>query len=260
MKNFFIQLLAEDAVETSVDDAQDTGDVFPDAGDQEETPDKGQEFENLINGEYKEQYHAHTEKMVQGRLHKLRSRVDATDPIIEVLSTRYGLSSTDPAAILKAVNEDRSYLREQADQNGVTEDVQSKLNELKAVKARNEVDEQRAILSRGIEEAKAQFPDFDLDTEMENPDFIRAMQSGSTVAKAYQFAHFDELIGGAMKRTADVIKEKTINDIKARGLRPQENGSSHASAQSSINIKELSLDKINELIERAEGGEEITLR
>lgn len=52
------------------------------------------------------------------------------------------------------------------------------------------------------------------------------LRSGVDARTAYEVVHKDEIIGGAMQYTAQRVQEKVVNDIRARGMRPPENGGS----------------------------------
>ena len=77
---------------------------------------------------------------------------------------------------------------------------------------------------------------------------------------AYEFVHRDELIGGAMKYTADKIREMTLKDIQQRGLRPGENGlSGLAAGTTRPDPSRWTDDEIDRVVTRAKNGERIIL-
>jgi len=264
MNYFNYQLFAEESGEATADAAQEqvgeetSVDAIP---EQETTPDRAAEFEALINGDYADEYHSRMEAAVQGRVKNLKSQLAAYDEMSSALSQRYGVGSNNPAELLKAINEDRAYIREQAEENGVSEEVQSQLNELKAINARREADEIAAKVEADIERTKALFPDFDIDVERANPIFMQHIKNGNDIESAYKLAHWDNIVGGAIEKTAQVIHEKTVNNIASRAARPTENGAtSHAPAASTVNPGALSLDQIEDYIARARRGESITFK
>lgn len=73
---------------------------------------------------------------------------------------------------------------------------------------------------------KAQFPDFDLGKELQNPAFVRmtAPGTGISVEDAYFALHRSRLQNDAMEQTARKTAQLIANDIRAARRRPDENG------------------------------------
>ena len=262
---FFADEAAGDAGVAAADAGQQTGEgTGPAAGDGGSV-DRDAEFAKLIQGDYAEAYHKQVEGIVQKRLHNSKARLADQDRVLSKLSSRYGVDAGDTNALLQAIDADKAYLREQADENGVTEDVQAQLNELKALRERkareDNFNQLREKLGASVEETQAVYPSFDLAEEMQDQRFMQFVSNGLSIKDAYEIIHKDEIIGGAMQYTADKVKEKVVNDIRARGLRPSENGAAaQSSARRTADIGSLGRDGIDKIIERAKRGEKITFR
>lgn len=83
---------------------------------------------------------------------------------------------------------------------------------------------------------KAVYPTFDLKTELMNPDFKAMLKSGIPVKHAYQTVHMDEIMNGAVQYAAKTTEQRVVDNIKARGSRPAENGVGNA--QTGVIVKD----------------------
>ena len=125
---------------------------------------------------------------------------------------------------------------------------------------KQENDEKVNRLMEEAENLKEIYPDFDFETEMDNEELIRLLDVNVPLRTAYEIIHHDEIMEGAMRYTAQVIRAKTVNDIKSRGLRPAENGtSSVASATYKQNVADFTDKDIEEIYKRVGRGEKIAL-
>lgn len=229
----------------SPDAGESSGAVIPDAGGTEDT---------------RTYTSAEVEGIVTKRLKSTKAKLGAYDDMARKLASRYGVDANDMQALSDAIDGDTAWLREQADENGVTEEIQLQLNELRSKRAQEDFEATKARMRESVEATQAIYPDFDLRTEMNNPRFMQFIQNGLDVRDAYEIIHKDEIIGGAMQYTAEQIRAKTIAGIQARGMRPSENGlSSQATASAHIDVNKLSTAQMDELEARARRGERIVL-
>lgn len=118
---------------------------------------------------------------------------------------------------------------------------------------RQEFEQKFAAWTQEAEQLKGKFPELDLATEFDNPEFVRMLDHGISVGTAYQAVHFDDLMGGALQHTAATTERKVLDSIRARGARPAENGASGSSGarEKPIDVTKLTKQQRNELIERA---------
>ena len=107
-----------------------------------------------------------------------------------------------------------------------------------------------------IEKQRVEFlrknPDFDIRSEMENPDFVNYVwKMGLSVEDAYFLAHRDEIIEQAVKNA--------IGKMSARRNRITENGAGKISpAVVKKNPKDLSDKEVDSIIDRVRNGEKIS--
>ena len=110
------------------------------------------------------------------------------------------------------------------------------------------------------EELKDTYPDFDLNTEIAHEDFAGLLRSGINVKTAYEVAHHDEIMQGAMQVTAQKVKEKVVNDIRANGSRPRESAAgNNPGSVVKQDPNKWSREDIREVMRRVERGEKIRL-
>jgi hypothetical protein len=206
------------------------------------TPEERQStFEAMIKGEYKDEFSRRTQQIIDQRFaqtKQMEEREAALKPVLDMLATKYGVDVTDAKALAAAIEQDDTYYEDEAMQKGLTvkqlkefkrlERENAEFNRAKAERER-QANAQRIYgeWQQQAEDAKRYYGDFDLRNEINGPQgqrFMRLLQSGVDVRTAYEVVHKDEIIGGAMRKTAQAVAEKTVNDIRARGMRPPENG------------------------------------
>ena len=238
----------------------------------EAPPDLNAEFEKLIKGQYKEQYDARMQDTIQRRLKSSKETVDkynALAPTLEILGKKYGVDAADIEALNKAIMDDDSYFEEEAVDRGIS------VKELKAIRQmeRENADLKRQMQERQTkenadklyarwlqeeQEAKKVYPSFDMQKEMQNPEFVNLLRSNVNARTAYEVLHKDEIISGAMQFTAKTVEQKIAKKIAAQGARPAENGMSSGSpAVVKSDVSQLSKADREEIRRRVARGEKI---
>lgn len=209
--------------------------------------DRAAAFDGLIKGEYKAEFDARVQKILSNRfrdvnaLKEKAAQLDSYAPMMDALASKYGVSGSDPQAIMKAIEEDNSFYEDEAMERGLTVEQLKHMKRIerenadfrRAMEEQKRMNAQREVFSRWDSESAECtqiYPNFNFDTEAQNPEtgrrFMELLGAGISVKDAYELIHKDDIIGGAMQYTAQRIHEKTVNDIRARGLRPAENGTS----------------------------------
>ena len=237
----------------------------------EEKEDLDADFEALIKGKYKAQYDARFQQGINAR-HKdymqNKQQLESLNPMLDMLKEKYGVS--DVKDLQKAIMDDDSYYEEEAMERGLTVEQLKYMKQMerenKAYKAREQESIQEQMQREKIEgwlRQEAQFkqkaPDFSLREELANPEFERLLAAGVNVETAFNVIHQDEIMSGAMNYTAKKAVEKTVNDIKARGMRPSENGlGTTAAEQKRKTVGEMTGEEILEMANKAKKGEKIS--
>lgn len=237
-------------------------------------PDRNAEFENLIKGEYKNEYDARVQDTIQKRLKSTKETVEkyeALAPTLELLAKKYGIKdASDIEALNKAIEEDDAYYEEEALEKGISVEQLKEIRkmekenaELKKFRKEQEAQENASKLYSAwltqAEQAKSVYPEFDLQAEMQNPRFLDLLKANVDVRTAYEVLHMGEIIPSAMHFTAKTVEQKLANKIVANGARPSENGNSAQSAsRTKSDVSQLSNADMDEVIRRARRGERIT--
>ena len=235
--------------------------------------DRNAEFENLIKGDYKDLFNARVQNIVQNRLKESKAaeeQLKGLQPILDILSQKYGVDATDHKALSKAVEADDSYWEEEASSTGMSVEQVKELHRMRTENERYRRMEKEAQQQRGIqqiqakwnqetEETKQYYPGFDFSTEIQNEDFSKLLKAGIPVKTAYEVVHKDELVKQAMIHTASEVKQKVVNDIQANGRRPAENGiSSQSAVVTKKDVNSLTKRDREEIERRVSRGERIT--
>ena len=237
----------------------------------EEKEDLDADFEALIKGKYKAQYDARFQQGINAR-HKdymqNKQQLESLNPMLDMLKEKYGVS--DVGELQKAIMDDDSYYEQEAMDRGMTVEQLKYMKQMerenKAYKAREQESIQEQMQREKIEgwlRQEAQFkqkaPDFSLREELANPEFERLLAAGVNVETAFNVTHQDEIMSGAMNYTAKKAVEKTVNDIKARGMRPSENGlGTTATEPKRKTVGEMTGEEILEMANKAKKGEKIS--
>lgn len=281
MSRINLQLFAEQAEYQPATGTADTG--MPDgaAGDPvaPEGGDQPLSFDELIasNPEYKKALGSHVQDAIAKRFRNqqdLQSQLDSINPILGLLSERYGVAlnrdgSVNIAELNEKILDDDSAYEEEAFKRGMTVADLKHMKQLeyqnanlnRAAEARRRDDETRAaydaLLEQG-EELKAIYPDFDLGVEMQNPDFGRLVAVDVPVKDAYELIHKDEILAGGMQYAVQETQRKISNSIRS-GFRPAENGTGGQSAADPgrVNVSKLTLKDFADIKARAEAGERL---
>ena len=235
-------------------------------------PDRNAEFEKLIKGEYKEQFDARVQNILQKRLKGSNDTVEkynALAPTLEMMAKKYGVDANDIEALTKAIEEDDSYYEQEAMEKGMSvqqlKEVKKMERENAQLKAQMEEAQRQengkklyAAWMQQADEAKKVYPSFDLRAEMENPKFVDLLRSNIDVRTAYEVLHKDEIIPAAMQFTAQTVESKLAKKIASNGARPSENGmSSQSAAVVKSDVSQLSKADRAEIIRRVQRGEKI---
>lgn len=280
---------------TSVDAAQNTGDYssvkFGVQTDEGETDDatvdaepegvtttsntleeRRKAYNDLINSdEYKEFYTEDTQKMINRRFKEtknLEKQVAEFKPLLDILTQMYGVS--DVEGVKRAIENDNSIWESRAFESGMDVEQYKKIQRLEREnKALHDaqmnflehqrVDNQVNAWLNEAEELKSEYPDFDFDTELQDPEFARMLQSGVPVRHAYEVKHMDEIKNSIVQYSTRQTAKAVTDNIRAKGSRPLENGTS---AQGAFTVKsdvtKLTKADREEIARRVARGEHIS--
>lgn len=248
-------------------------------------------YRELMDGEYKDLYQEDTQGLINRRFKEtkdLRETNTKQKAVLDILAQRYGIADGDVTKIQEAIEKDDDMWSEMAAEAGFEDvakyrDYVKLQNETKALRAaeaeRREAEEraQRAVQQQRFvaektakwnaeaEALKAQYPEFDISREHTNKEFMSALtfydraQVQNPVERAYKATHHDEIVSGAVEKARAQTEKNVVDNIRAKGKRPIENGvQNNSSFKAGIDWGNLSKSQRAELLRRAERGEIIT--
>lgn len=223
----------------------ETGDELADAG-QNSTVDCDDEFSQLINGKFKEQFSKKTQAIIDKRFKQtkeLEAYKSKISPVVDKLMQKYGLEAGQEDMLSDAVGELFEEKKPEAPRASKQEQFKSKIGGW----------------IKESEELKQLVPDFDLRGELRDSKlFSQLLLSGVPLKTAYETVHRDEFLSGAMQYTASAVRQQMVQSIEAKGRRPIENGISAESAVvTAVDVNSLTSQDILKILKQVENGARI---
>ena len=261
------------------EEAQQQGEVAQKESAQQAAVDPDKAFEQLIKGEYKDAFAKRTQRIIDDRFKQtkgLEAQVQQMEPMLQMLAERYGIEDTkDLKAIMKAMEDDDGYYEEEAMRRDMSvaqlkqmKQMERENAQFKRAQAEQERQQNADRIYQGwlqqSEQVKQAYGNFDLRSEIGNPEtgerFMGLLRSGVDVKTAYEVIHKDDIIGGAMAYTAQQTEKRVTDSIRARGMRPTENGSSGnaAAVVRKADVNTLTRKDRDEIARRVMRGEKIS--
>ena len=193
-------------------------------------------------------------KKVEAQRDALQAENEQFSPLLDALKARYG--TDEPEELLRCISQPE----QPADEARHTD-----TDNAGDVQPAPEAEETQRLQAQIVEhwQAEAQalkdlYPAFSLEEEIENDRFAAALQNGMSVRDAYQYAHFDEILSGAIQYTAEGVKNSIQANRSRRSARPAENGTrSGAAALVKSDIGKLTKQEMEEIDKRVLRGERI---
>ena len=208
------------------------------------------EFSELINGKFKEQFTRKTQAIIDKRFKEtknLEAYKNNVSPVVSGLMEKYGLKEGEEARLSEMMNSGNE--NETGEQ--ITDNKKTAVNTL-ALNVKKWVGQGEAL--------KEMYPEFDLRKELKaNRVFSRLVLNGVSVKDAYETTHKDEILSGAMAYTAKRVREQVVSDIEAKGRRPLENGvSSQSGVVTTVDVNSLTSKDILKILKQVENGASIS--
>lgn len=221
-------------------------------------------YADLIKSDdYKDEHQAYMDKTIGDRLKRykgIEEDLGKHKAILDVVASKYGVDPTDEnflEVLNQKIEEDDSYYEDYAMKHDISTEearkivtMERKVQQIEAEKEEQRKQEQMRqqimILHQNAEKTKAQFPNFDLDTEMQNEKFRRlcAVNNGDTTS-AYMACHWNEIIPNTVQMASRQAQAQTAQAVASNKARPVENGiSSTAPSVVQQNFKNMSLKEL----------------
>ena len=246
-----LQLFAGEAAEGGV---EQTGVENAVAG-QTSAENSEDEFSQLINGKFKEQFTKKTQAIIDKRFKEtkeLESFKDRVSPIIGKFMDKYGLNPGEEEKLIDYLNDDD--LREDT-----TDIPPENVGKSEEIPRTERLKGRISSWIRESNEIKEMYPEFDLRKEIKgNQLFSQLLLGGAPVKAAYETVHRDEILSGAMAYTAGKVREQVVRGIEAKGRRPVENGvSSESAVVTTVDVNSLTSQDILKILKQVENGASI---
>ena len=193
---------------------------------------------NEVKKRYADQYGKDVQAAIQDRFKNqadLKGQLDGLKPMLDALAKQRGIQAGDYQALSQAILDDDSLYEDDAEAAGMTVDAYKQFKaleaEAQAARQQREQNQQEAsfrqhlskLISQG-EALKQTFPDFDLQKELENPNFKRmtAPDVGLSVEDAYYAVHHAELAPKAVMAGMQHAQRQIAQSLQANASRPVE--------------------------------------
>ncbi len=217
---------------------------------------------------HKEEHEAYIKKTMGERLKKykgIEENLGKHKAILDTVAQKYGVSPDDEnflETLSQKVDEDDSYYDNYAMEHDISAQearrivtMERKARQFDAQEQERQRQEQMRqhimVLRQNAEKTKAQFPDFDLETEMQDERFRRlcAANNGDTTA-AFMACHYNEILTNTVQRASKKIQEQTAQAVAFNKARPIENGlSSQAPSVVQQDFRNMNLQQIRKFAE-----------
>lgn len=242
----------------------------------EQTPEEREkEFNDMINGDFRDLFDARMQKAIKervGEVKQLQQQLQQQNDVIGLVAKKYGISTDKMGDIREALESDDVFWEEAAADQGMTVDSYKKMVKLEAEnealhKAREEAERKNqkdAVFQkwdREAEELKRMYPQFDLQSEIQDKRFLDLMGAGIDMRTIYETLHHDEILPALMQQTAKAATKQQAAAARSGQMRPAENGmSSRPAAQTVKDPAKMTKEERQEYARRAARGEIITFR
>lgn len=204
-------------------------------------------YQDLIKSDdYKEEHKAYMDKTIRDRLKKykgIEENLGKHKALLDTVAYKYGVNPDDEnflEILAEKIEADDSYYEHYAMEHDVSAEEARRIVTMERKAARfdaqqeaqakqEQMRQQIMVLRQNAEKTKSQFPEFDLDTEMQDERFRRlcAATNGDTTA-AYKACHHDEIVANTVQRASRQIQSQTAQSVASNKARPIENGISSA--------------------------------
>ena len=232
--------------------------------------DRRKAFNDLIEGEYKDLYTEKFNNYVNRRFKDMKgmeNSLNAQKPVIDMLMQRYNVTDGDMTKLQKALEQDDAYWEEAADKAGLSieqykamQKLERENAELKQMRQRQlgeqQAQQQMAKWAADEKALKELYPSFDLRSELNNRQFRDLLKANIPMQQAYELMHMEEIKASTARVAAQNAGQQMVAKIQQKASRPQENGTSSASAViTKSDVHSLNRKERAEIARRAQRGD-----
>ena len=265
-KKYYQKAMEKHSGSTTESSTQNSDNAQP--TNEQSTTEKLSYADLIKSDDYKEEHKAYMDKTIGDRLKKykgLEENLDKHKAILDTVALKYGVNPDDEnflETLTEKIEADDSYYVDYAMEHDISTEEARRIvtMERKAAQydAQREAEEKQEqmrqqimVLRQNAEKTKSQFPQFDLDTEMQDERFRRlcAANNGDTTA-AYMACHWNEILPATVQMASRQIQTQTAQAVASNKSRPIENGiSSSAPSVVQQDFRNMSLQDIRKYAE-----------
>lgn len=261
--------------------AAGTGEGGSDAGSQGSqqaaAPEAGQSaeptFDELIKGKYKADYDARVQKTIQARMRGAKAneeRLAKTEPLLQMLGQKYSVDAGDVDGLMAALDNDEQMWQAEAADKGMSVENLKALRiaerENAMLKRQQELSQREAAARETYskwltqaEQAKEKFPGLELETCLEDPQFVSMLQSGVDVESAYWARFHDDIMQAGMEKATAEAQKKLSASMAAGSRRPAESGvGNNPTVNQKVDVSNMSRSEFTAYMDRIMRGERIS--
>lgn len=234
----------------------ETGDNIAVAGQDSATrTDPDAEFNQLINGKFKEQFTKKTQAIIDKRFKatkELEAYKEKMQTVADTLYEKYGVPHGEIDLLTQAME------RERADESEKDNSLQEP--QVQETAASTRLRQKIGTWIKESRELQKSVPDFDLRSEIRSDKlFSQLLLSGVPLKTVYETVHHDEILNGAVAYTADKVRRQVVQGIQARGMRPVENGvRSEGAVVTTVDVNSLTSQDILKILKQVENGANVS--
>ena len=227
-------------------------------------------YADLIKSDdYKEDHKAYMDKTIGDRFKKykgIEENLEKHKTLLDVVASKYGVNPDDEnylEVLQQKIDEDDSYYEKYAMEHDMSTEEARRIVTMERKVARADAEKERQtkeeqmrqhimLLRQNAEKTKAQFPQFDLEKEMQDEKFRRlcAVNNGDTTA-AYMACHWNDVLTNTVQMKTREIQAQTAQAVASNKARPTENGlSSSAPSVVQQDFKNMNLRELRQYAEQ----------
>ena len=230
-----LQLFAEGAGAGTGEGGSDAGSQTGAQAAAAEAPTAEPTFDELIKGKYKADYDARIQKTIQARMRGAKAneeRLAKTEPLLQMLGQKYSVDAGDVDGLMAALDNDEQMWQAEAADKGMSVEnlkaLRTAERENAMLKRQQELNQREAAAretytkwATQAEQAKQKFPGLDLESCLEDPQFVSMLQSGVDVESAYWARYHDDIMQAGMEKATTEAQKKLSASVASGSRRPR---------------------------------------
>ncbi len=230
-------------------------------------------FDELIKGKYKADYDARVQKTIQARMRGAKAneeRLAKTEPLLQMLGQKYSVDPGDVDGLMAALDNDEQMWQAEAADKGMSVEYLKALRtaerENAMLKRQQELNQREAAARETYtkwvaqaEQAKQKFPGLDLESCLEDAQFVSMLQSGVDVESAYWARYHDDIMQAGMEKATTEAQKKLSASVASGSRRPTESGVGNGPTVSQkVDVSNMSRSEFTAYMDRIMRGERIS--